>query len=119
MNKRILIIEDNAYIIEVLIKLLHLFGYEAVGIQSGSEALKRVDLTSYDALFLDIHLSDMNGRELFRELVERAGCCPSRIIFMTGDLGNPETLSFILESGCPWLEKPFTIAEMKALLSTS
>lgn len=54
MTKRIFIIADNAHIIEVLIKLLLLFGYETVGVQFGSEALKRVDLTTYDALFLDI-----------------------------------------------------------------
>lgn len=114
--KRILVIEDELFILELLTELLTHLGYVMEQAQSGNVALDKLDRGGYDAILLDIHLADMDGRVVYRKVQERFPSLAGRIVFMTGDLSDPNTASFIKESGNPCLEKPFTITQLDGFL---
>jgi CheY-like chemotaxis protein len=118
MNKRILVIENNTFILELLRDLLIRFGYDVECIETGREALERLNQIEFDLIFLDIHLEDMNGRAVFQKLRERSPGLAQRVIFVTGDLGNTETEIFLKESGNLWLPKPFTLKEIQQILES-
>lgn len=117
--KRILAIENDIFILELLTDLLPLFGYCVEKASSGSAALEKLDCGEFDAILLDIHLADMDGKEVYRKVKERSSSLARRIIFMTGDAADPKTASFIQETGNRCLEKPFRINQLKEILTTA
>ena len=58
----------------------------------------------------------MDGKLIYRKAKERSSDLAQRIIFVTGDLGNPETIAFIEQAGNRSLLKPFTLNRVKELL---
>lgn len=114
--KRILVVENESIIRNFLSSLLSRFGYFVTQTQSGGEALEKLNEEEFDGIFLDIHLNDMSGKELYQKLKDRSAGLAGRIVFITGDLRNPKTESFVRQTGNLCLEKPFTITELKDLL---
>lgn len=114
--KRILVVENETIIRNFLSGLLSRLGYSVTQAQSGGEAMEKLK-EEFDGIFLDIHLNDMSGKDLYQNLKERSADLARRIVFVTGDLRNPKTASFVKETGNLCLEKPFTITEVKTLLS--
>jgi CheY-like chemotaxis protein len=118
MEKRILVIENNPFILELMSDLLIRFGYSVERVETGGEALERLSHYEFDAIFLDIHLEDINGKAVYQKLKERSPGQAQRVIFVTGDLGNTETEVFLKESGNLWLPKPFTLKEIEQILAS-
>lgn len=116
MTRRILVVENDPFILELLSDLLPRLGYGVDRAASAAAALEKLGSESFDAVLLDIHLADMDGRELYQKVSERSPQLAGRIIFMTGDLGNPKTVSFIRATGNLSLQKPFTILQLETLL---
>lgn len=119
MSKRILVIENDPFILELLTDLVTRFGYSVERAPSGSEALTKLADGEFDGILLDIHLYDMDGREVYQKIKVRSFDLARRTVFVTGDLGNPQTASFIQETGNLCLQKPFTVMELKAILKRS
>lgn len=115
--KRILVIENELIILNFLSDQLKRFGYSVARTQSGDEALEKLNGEEYDGIFLDIHLKDMSGKDLYQKVKQRRPNQAKRIMFVTGDLRNPKTAAFVEETGCLSLEKPFTVGELKELLN--
>ncbi|GEM_PF-6519913 len=68
IKKRILIIENDSFIQQLLIDLLKRYGYSAEGAASGSEALRKINQSNFDGIFLDIHLDDMEGKAVYQKV---------------------------------------------------
>lgn len=116
MTRRILVVENDPFILELLSDLLPRLGYGVDRAASAAAAMEKLGSESFDAVLLDIYLTDMDGRELYQKVSERSPQLAGRIIFMTGDLGNPKTASFIQATGNLSLEKPFTILRLKEVM---
>jgi len=116
MAKKVLVIENDQYILELLIDLLPRFGYEVEGTKKGCEALEKLARMEYDAILLDVHLEELDGKTVYRKLKDCSSGLAERVIFMTGDIGNTNTASFINECGNLWLQKPFTLGEASQIL---
>jgi CheY-like chemotaxis protein len=116
MTRRILVVENDPFILELLSDLLPRLGYGVDRAASAAAALQKLGSASFDAVLLDIYLTDMDGRELYQKVSERFPQLAGRIVFMTGDLGNPKTASFIQTTGNLSLDKPFTIRQLKEVM---
>ena len=71
MNKKILIIDDNENILQIMQDILETEGIESVICHSGKEALQEIENEIYAAAIIDINLPDMNGREILSALKKR------------------------------------------------
>jgi DNA-binding response OmpR family regulator len=116
MAKRILIIDDEQLLLDLLTHLLSKLGYEADQALDSREAAGKLKDQKYDVIFLDMKMPLMNGKEFYVKVKERFPHLAKRIVFITGDVANPETISFLRETGNLFLQKPFTIKEVKGLL---
>ena len=67
---KILIVEDDADINNLLTRIVGRQGHEAVQAFSGTEGKLRLSLGRYDLLLLDLMLPGMRGEELIREILE-------------------------------------------------
>jgi DNA-binding NtrC family response regulator len=63
-KKRILVIEDDESVREPMARILELEGYQVDTAETGSEAVEKSKLNSYNLALIDIRLSDMVGTEL-------------------------------------------------------
>lgn len=116
MNKRILLIDDEQLLLDLLTHLLCKIGYHVDQALDCREAAEKLKDQEYDAIFLDMKMPFMDGKEFYMKITERYPYLSKRIVFITGDVANQETVSFLREIGNLHLRKPFTIREVKDLL---
>ncbi|MDP2690069.1 MAG: response regulator [Deltaproteobacteria bacterium] len=111
-GKSVLMVDDEEIVGDVIKEVLlpAVSVLDVVG--DGAEALARIVERDYDIILLDIEMPKMSGMEFFRHLKNMKPHLASRTIFITGDTETPSTRSFILKSGCRYLDKPFMIRDL-------
>ena len=106
---RVMVVDDETHVREVLIEALEAEGCEVVSAQSGEIALALYDQYEgrFDALFTDIGMPDMSGWELVTEIRKRSQTMPIAIISGWADAISLETKN---EVKADWVvAKPFDI----------
>ena len=109
---RILIVDDDPLITELVIDMLGLEGYDVDTATNGIEALQKLERQRYDLIITDLHMPKLDGSGFYRELAQRKLHSLKRIIFLTGTTGGSEEHRFVQESGVPVLLKPFNVSEL-------
>ena len=115
--QRILVVDDDAGIRRTLTILLTKAGYEVAQAADGSEAIRLWRDHGGDLVITDLHMPEKDGIQTIIELLSHSPGV--RIIAMSGGgqtkrldlLGNASLLGAVLT-----IEKPFTIAEMMAVV---
>jgi signal transduction histidine kinase/ActR/RegA family two-component response regulator len=113
---RILVVDDEASIVDILYDVLRLDGHQIETAINGRLALNKLRSGFFDVVISDLKMPGMTGQELYRHLRELDSRLLSRIIFTSGDLANPDTQTFLQESGTPFLQKPFDLNEVRRLV---
>lgn len=112
-KKRILVVDDEAVIAQLLSNRLKNWGYDVMVATSGKEGLKVAQKENPDLVLLDIRMPDMDGREVCARLRERNETSRSRIMFVTA-LGMPEQIEMgFLAGPDDYLVKPFVPQELR------
>jgi len=92
---RILVIDDDPKVVDLLVTRLHEEGYEALGALTSDEGLKLVILAHPDLVLLDITMPGMNGVEVLKRI--RSIAPATKVIMVTGSI-DPLLASAALES---------------------
>lgn len=116
MNEKIMVVDDDKDIREVIQVLLSSEGYEVIEASNGKEALELVD-DDTDLIILDVMMPEMNGYQACVLLREKT---KAPILFLTAKgQDSDKTLGFS-SGGDDYLTKPFSYNELngrvKALL---
>ena len=115
-RKRILVVEDEPSISQVCLRTLVSEGFDVDIAVNGVVAQDMVAKKEYDLCLLDIRTPVMNGRELYHHLKEEHPELINKVIFTTGDIMNSKLELFLKEAGRPFLPKPFTPDELRAIV---
>lgn len=67
LSGRVLVIEDEASLRQTLTRILRQAGCEVTAAGTGPEGLQRLSASTYDLIYLDIHLPEMDGLQVLRE----------------------------------------------------
>jgi DNA-binding response OmpR family regulator len=111
-NPRILIIEDDADLIELLRLNLKAAGYQVIAATDGQEGLVRFQSGPWALVILDWMLPSLSGIEVLRAIRYRDSRTPVLMLTARGDESD-KVLG--LEQGCDdYLTKPFSIRELVA-----
>lgn len=113
---RILIVDDDPLITELVIDMLGIEGYDVDTATNGIEALQKLERQRYDLIITDLHMPKLDGSGFYRELAQRKLHSLKRIIFLTGTTGVSDEHRFVQESGVPVLLKPFNVSELIELV---
>jgi CheY-like chemotaxis protein len=112
---RILVVDDREDVRMLTCHMAAQLGYEPLGASSGAEALEVARLQQGVPLLLtDVVMPGMNGRELADEMRRRFPGL--RTVFMSGYTDSVLTESGTIEAGTLYLQKPFTAAQLGAVL---
>ena len=113
MTDRILLIEDDKRLAEMVKNYLGAFGFAVTAVHSGSAGISLYRRESFDALILDLMLPDMDGLEVCRRIRADA---QARILMLTAR-GDAMDRVIGLEMGADdYLAKPFEPRELLARL---
>jgi CheY-like chemotaxis protein len=101
----------------LLRRILEGAGHRVDMAAGGSEALARLETYRYAVILLDVRMPGLNGIEVFHRISEsgRSGECG--VVFLTGDVMDPETQELIRRTGAPVITKPFHTGEVLELVA--
>ena len=116
VDARILLVDDNPIVSQVIIDILSLDGYGVDTAPNGIAALEKMEGRRYDLVLTDLHMPEMDGAGLYRELAKRQTHPPQKIIFLTGTAGTSEAHRLVQDTGLPVLRKPFNLVELLELV---
>jgi DNA-binding NtrC family response regulator len=109
-DTRILVVEDEAVIQEVLAGLLREAGYQPLVVGSGEEALSILEREVFDLLLVDLMLPGLGGLDLLRRVKSRD---PDQMVIMVTAFGSVETAVQAMKEGAfHYLTKPFRHEEV-------
>ncbi len=110
-NQRILVVDDEQDLLEILKFNLETEGYEVATASSAEEALQ-MDIASFDLLLLDVMMGGMSGFAMARKLKDNPTTANVPIIFLTArDTENDTVTGFNLGAD-DYISKPFSLREV-------
>ena len=115
-HKRILIVDDEQDLSEILQFNLLAEGYEADVAYSAEEALLK-DLPTFDLLLLDVMMPGLSGFELAERLKASEQTAQIPIIFLTAKDTEDDTLTGFGLGADDYVAKPFSVREVVARVS--
>jgi CheY-like chemotaxis protein len=83
---------------------------------NGRVAQDMIEEKQYDLCLIDMRTPKMNGQELYKWLQKKYPQLSGRVIFTTGDTIGGDTKNFLEQAARPFLPKPFTPNELKAIV---
>ncbi|VXB51466.1 hypothetical protein FLAVO9AF_190002 [Flavobacterium sp. 9AF] len=115
-GKKVLIVEDTIINAVLLQKILSKWEIQSEHVENGKIALEKIKNTSYDFILMDIHMPDMNGIEVTKQIKTTENLNKDTpVIALTADtmltVANYENNYF---NGFLW--KPFEIDKLKNVL---
>jgi two-component system response regulator TctD len=111
---RLLIVEDNVQLSQLLAKGLQTAGYETDLLATAAEAHAALATTTYAALVLDLGLPDGDGLSILRELRHRKD--PTPVLVLTARGGLQDRVNGLRSGADDYLVKPFALEELVARL---
>jgi two-component system response regulator MprA len=111
---RLLVVDDDRALRDVLRRALSLSGYEILVAETGSQALAEVNGGVPDAVVLDVGLPDIDGLEVCRLLRREGNRVP--VLMLTARDAVSDRIDGLDAGADDYLVKPFDIDELKARL---
>lgn len=111
-SARVLVVDDEAEIAELVRAMLESAGYEVATAESGAVALELLGEARFDAIVSDLRMPDMDGATLWREVGAKHPALARRMLFVTGDTLSPDARAFLESARCPALDKPFAKGDL-------
>ena len=115
-SKSILVVDDESEIAAVLAEMLQRAGHRVEIAANGAMGLEMLERRGYDLILTDTKMPVLDGVEFYRALERRFPQLCRRLIFVTGDLLDPEKRSFLAATGAPCMEKPFDLDEVRRVV---
>lgn len=113
MGARILLVDDENSIQDILSLTLQPAGYSVYPVATGAEALEKFKLARPELILLDLFLPDMDGKEVLRCL--RAWTSTPIVVMSVRDQES-EKIACLDAGADDYLTKPFTMGELLARL---
>ncbi|GAA2209789.1 two-component system response regulator PhoP [Nonomuraea monospora] len=112
MESRLLIVEDDPNILELLAASLRFAGFDVTTAKSGLDAVAAVQRHRPDLVVLDVMLPDLDGFEIVRRL--RGGGLHTPVVFLTARDETEDKIRGLTLGGDDYVTKPFSLEEVVA-----
>lgn len=113
---RILIAEDNLINQKLIIKILEKMGYQADVVANGLEVLESVTLKTYDLIFMDVQMPEMDGLEATRHLVRKRMLRKPNVVAMTANALAGDRENCLAAGMQDYISKPVKIEEIQKMI---
>ncbi|MGA7514146.1 MAG: response regulator [Candidatus Sulfotelmatobacter sp.] len=109
----VLLIEDEPSIMALVSATLERNGYEVVCIESGAEALHLLEKGQFLGVVSDMRTpGGVDGAQVHAWISANRPDLESKVVIITGDYANEETVTTLRKIGALYLEKPFRVQDL-------
>jgi DNA-binding NtrC family response regulator len=114
----VLLIEDEPAVMSYVQAALERSGYPVVCCESGVEALRLLESGAFLGVVSDMRTpGGVDGGQVHAWITRHRPDLASRVIFITGDIANEETVATLRQTGAPCVEKPFRVQQFIDVVS--
>jgi len=117
-RSKLMVVDDEALLLRAYQRMLG--GHHDVTIALGGRAaveLLSAAGASYDVIFCDLMMPDIDGVDLHRYVAEKFPGLEKRMVFISGGAFTPRAQDFLARIDTPCLEKPFTIEDLQRAIA--
>ncbi len=108
----ILLIEDEPAVMSYVRAALERSGYTVVCSESGVDGLRQLESGDFQGVVSDMRTpGGVDGTDVHAWVAKHRPQLASRIVFITGDIANEDTVATLRRTGAPCVEKPFRVAQ--------
>jgi DNA-binding NtrC family response regulator len=108
----VLLIEDEPAVMAYVQAALERSGYPVVCCESGVDALRLLKNGDFLGVVSDMRTpGGVDGAQVHDWISRNRPDLVSKIVFITGDIANEETVATLRETGAPCVEKPFRVQQ--------
>jgi len=111
---RILIVDDEVSVREILADGLNVYGFETVTAGSAADALEKFQAGSFDLVLSDIEMPQMTGIQLLKQL--KAGDREIDVVMVTGVIDTDTAVNAIRDGASDYVTKPFNLEEVRIVV---
>lgn len=111
---RVLVVDDDAQLLELLVDTLTSIGYAATPAHGGIKALEQLKATPFDIMVTDVKMPDLDGLQLLKKVRRHYPDMP--VLFITG-VASTEMIIQAAPDG--FLAKPFRITHIEELIENT
>ena len=116
MSKKVLVCDDEPYIVESVSYVVRKAGFSVVVAEDGEEALRAAREEKPDLIFLDIMMPRLSGHEVCRQVKADPKTRDAYVVMLTAR-GQEEDERKAMEAGADeFMTKPFSPRKMRAKL---
>ena len=109
----VLVIEDEPSVMSFVRTALERAGYAVLTAASGADALPMLEKGDFLGVVSDMRTpGGVDGADVHAWLATNRPTLVSKLIFITGDIVNEETVQTLQKTGAPCVEKPFRISQL-------
>jgi DNA-binding NtrC family response regulator len=109
----VLLIEDEPSIMALVSATLERNGYEVVCIESGAEALRLLEKGQFLGVVSDMRTpGGVDGAQVHTWISANRPDLIDKVVIITGDYANEETVTTLRRIGALYLEKPFRVQDL-------
>ena len=112
MNDKILIIDDDNEILNMLDAILSKEDYDVCKAEGGAEAIRLFQSNFFDLVITDLNMPGMNGIEFIKEVRKLAPYRFMPILFQTTESQQSKRLEAKAAGASGWLVKPVTATDL-------
>ena len=111
-NLPVLLIEDEPAVMAYVRAALERSGYAVVSVESGADALRLLSAGEFIGVVSDMRTpGGVDGAQVHAWISTNRPQLATKIVFITGDLANDETVATLRQTGAPCVEKPFRVQQ--------
>jgi DNA-binding NtrC family response regulator len=109
----ILLIEDERSVMDFVRTALERNGYACLTASSAAEGIRRLETGSFGGVISDMRTpGGASGADVHAWIVAHRPELRERMLFITGDTVNEDTMKALQSTGVPYIEKPFRVQEL-------
>ncbi len=111
LSKRILVVDDDPDIRQVLLDRMSAYGYTVETAINGREALDALKRGGFDGVLLDMRMPEIDGLEVLRRTHDSHPDLP--VVMVTAMSVKEQIVQAAAEGACAYLLKPFDATQLK------
>lgn len=111
MGLKVLLVDDEEDIIEVIRDRLEAYGFTVMTAGTGVEALRMLSMERFDGVFLDVKMPEMGGIEALEEIRKKNQKIP--VILITSSSTRESAIEALAKGANDFVLKPFEWQELK------
>jgi CheY-like chemotaxis protein len=115
-SRQVLVVDDDEHFALALAEMLTFMGFEPTVCTTARNALNLTKVCDFQLIFTDIRMPEVGGLEFFRFISLVNARLAQRVVFVSGNLADPEIHRLVTETGNACVEKPVSFESLETII---